>query len=91
MSWEKFLKAESLMEDLKDVLSVWEKKDYPSDEKRWKAYASDIEALVFKWTKDEKDIYDNVEWKSLGAITSTTAGLESKPRYSRRKKKEGDE
>ena len=79
------------MEDLKDVLSVWEKKDYPSDEKRWKAYASDIEALVFKWTKDEKDIYNDVKWTSQGAIISTTAGLASGPRYSRRKKKEEDE
>tara|TARA_R110001583_G_scaffold16225_1_gene66038 strand:- start:1467 stop:1760 length:294 start_codon:yes stop_codon:yes gene_type:complete len=40
------------------------------------------------WTKMLKK---DKEEKMAGAVMSTTAGIESKPRYSRRKKKDDDE
>ena len=42
----------SIIEKLKNTLTTWEKKEYPSDETRWKEYYKDIENLLKKYEND---------------------------------------
>ena len=84
MMWQNLLKGKTLVEDLKETLLMWEMKNYPSDEVRWKSYAEDIAALVEKW--EGSDEWD-VEWKATGAVTSSTGGIATLPLFSQRKRK----
>ncbi len=38
-----------IIEKLKNTLTTWENKEYPSDETRWKEYYKDIEKIVKKY------------------------------------------
>lgn len=84
--WQKLLKGETLIDTLKEILSEWESKKYPSDEQRWKEYAKDIQDLVDRWEGEED--YD-VQWDKnamAGAVMASHAGIESKPIYGKKKR-----
>jgi hypothetical protein len=44
-----------IVDELREILAIWEEKDYESDEARWKAYYEDIEKLVEKHDDGEEE------------------------------------
>jgi len=47
----------SILLDLRNMLEVWEKTEYPSDEARWQSYASDLEKLIDYYESGESEGY----------------------------------
>ena len=43
-----------IIEELKEILVMWQEKAYPDDETRWKEYYEDILTLVHKRTYNSK-------------------------------------
>ena len=43
----------NLIDDLKKILQVWERKQYNSDQERWQEYFLDIEELVEDYEEEE--------------------------------------
>ena len=91
MMWKKLLKGETLIDSLNEILSQWELKDYPSDEQRWKEYAKDIKELIHKWEAPQE--YD-VNWDKkamAGTVMTSHAGIEPKPTFGKKKKRDDEE